>query len=751
MPNSKRIIYLSEAQRQELFANDTITVNGVTIDYNENDIYITPQSAPVKDVQVNGASVTSNGVANIPAGGNGIMGVYKLGSNTNGLEIVNAQLRIIGANDTQIRDPASNVLRPIIPSQQHKSTFYGLSKAAGADLANVQNITVGTYPDASKAAIQQMLGVSDLIATSENNLVASKAYAIGDVFTANGKLYKATAAITANTAIIPAVEGETAAGANCEETSVGDGFPHDVQVNGVSVVSNGVAEIPYATNIRFGVVMTREDRGVIQTDGRLEIRSATDNTIKSSNSSYLPIVPSNQHKSIFYGLAKAAGDTTQSQSTNPVGAYTDDAKDKIKDMLGIYDGVPYYYVEKSKPVDNSFLELYDAANAPFSLTAVLPRRENDPYTKIYINCNDWAGDKTDTCEIDITDPLDELTITLGTDGIVTVIPPLAGDAYTVPAQKMFTYNTGCAIWCTDENYENFTNWTVSYALDPKGYTDYKFGDIVAPVESYSNVVHGPYAVGDMFIKDGKLYKVTAAIAEFGNIVVGTNCEESTVSAATVHDVQVDGTSIVSNGVANIPNANNNTFGVVKGSPENGVGIYNSGALYISGPSSMLLKAGVNTTKPVTVAMQHEAAFYGLAKAAGDTTQAASDNAVGTYTADAKAAIQTMIGLTPAQLAAASYTNYIETVSGTTPTITGQPNMRYLCGEVSTISITPPAAGSISVRFTSGSTATVLSVPDSGASAVIWPEWFDATSLEADTIYEIMIEDGIYGMVMSWPA
>jgi len=36
-------------------------------------------------------------------------------------------------------------------------------------------------------------------------------------------------------------------------------------------------------------------------------------------------------------------------------------------------------------------------------------------------------------------------------------------------------------------------------------------------------------------------------------------------------------------------------------------------------------------------------FYGLAAAAGDSTQSASDNAVGTYTDNAKSAIRTMIG------------------------------------------------------------------------------------------------------------
>ena len=89
---------------------------------------------------------------------------------------------------------------------------------------------------------------------------------------------------------------------------------------------------------------------------------------------------------------------------------------------------------------------------------------------------------------------------------------------------------------------------------------------------------------------------------------------------------------------------------------------------------------------------------------------------------------------------------VETVTGTTPTITGQPNVRYVCGEVTTIDITPPSSGSIDVIFTSGATAAVLTLP----STVLMPEWFDATSLDADTIYEILITDGVYGSVLSWP-
>ena len=89
--------------------------------------------------------------------------------------------------------------------------------------------------------------------------------------------------------------------------------------------------------------------------------------------------------------------------------------------------------------------------------------------------------------------------------------------------------------------------------------------------------------------------------------------------------------------------------------------------------------------------------------------------------------------------------FVETVTGSTPSITGKANYRYNCGELTTLSITPPAAGSIDVYFTSGSTATVLTVPNT----VKWPVWFDATVLDSNTIYELLITDATYGSVMTW--
>lgn len=110
---------------------------------------------------------------------------------------------------------------------------------------------------------------------------------------------------------------------------------------------------------------------------------------------------------------------------------------------------------------------------------------------------------------------------------------------------------------------------------------------------------------------------------------------------TVDDVQINGTSVVSNGVANIPIASTDP-GVVAIDPSFGVGIYNN-KLIINGATSADIKSGANTTKVVSAHRQHEAAFYGLAKAAGADMKN-SGNAVGTYTDEAKTAIKTMIGV-----------------------------------------------------------------------------------------------------------
>ena len=206
----------------------------------------------------------------------------------------------------------------------------------------------------------------------------------------------------------------------------------------------------------------------------------------------------------------------------------------------------------------------------------------------------------------------------------------------------------------------------------------------------------------------------------------------------VTDVKIDNVSITSDGVANVPIANASTFGVVKTDADYGTTNLNN-RIAIQRAADDQVKTGTQTCRPIVPYSQHASTFYGLAKAAG-ADMASSNNAVGTYTAAAKTAIQTMLGIEPG-------VSFVETVSGTTPTITGEANVRYICGEVTSISITPPQAGTIDVIFETGSTPPTLTVPNT----VKFPSWFDPTDLEADTIYELNISEGVYGAVMTWPA
>lgn len=320
----------------------------------------------------------------------------------------------------------------------------------------------------------------------------------------------------------------------------------DVQVNGISVITGGVANIPIASANDLGVIKVGSDYGIGKnSDNRACIQKATDTQIKNSSGTYRPITPDNQHNAVFYGLAKASGDTTQSASDNTVGTYTDGAKSAIQTMLGVPS-------------------------------------ENDVIT----------------------------------------------------------------------------------------------------------------------------------------------------------DVQIDSKSIISGSIANIPKASNTTLGVVKINSDYGLSMGTGGILSISAPSQSIIKTGTNTRRPIVPNNQHEATFYGLAKAAG-VDEKNSTLSFGTYTDSAQIAIKQMLGVKD------DYDSLIVEVSGTDPVITGKPSYRYNCGELYTLTVTPPASGTMDIIFTSGTTPTVLSLPNT----VKMPDWW--AGIETNTTYEMCITDGTYCGVMSW--
>lgn len=256
-----------------------------------------------------------------------------------------------------------------------------------------------------------------------------------------------------------------------------------------------------------------------------------------------------------------------------------------------------------------------------------------------------------------------------------------------------------------------------------------------------NFLNGQNGVGHVNLNRGVSIDTTITLQTSASSVMlyaSDNYTNSANDTFSFNDLKIERYdtlyNILNSKVGKTDYASNINAGVVIVDANNGVGIESQHKLYINYADSNLIKTGVGNYRPISPPKQHESAFYGLAKAAGDTTQAQSSNAVGNYTSEAKNAIQNMLGVNGA----------VVNISESNPVITATSNTQYICGEVATLSFTPSQTGICDVIFTSGNTPTVLTLPNT----VKMPEWF---IIEENKTYEINISNGVYGAVMSWAA
>lgn len=107
------------------------------------------------------------------------------------------------------------------------------------------------------------------------------------------------------------------------------------------------------------------------------------------------------------------------------------------------------------------------------------------------------------------------------------------------------------------------------------------------------------------------------------------------------DVKVNDTSIVENGVANIPIAGANSLGLMK--VGSGLIVSSSGVVKTFPSDNNLNKIGTNNERSITPFTQHSSTFYGLAKAAGHDEKD-STLPLGQYSDEAKSSIQDMLDI-----------------------------------------------------------------------------------------------------------
>ena len=161
MANLKKIVYLTEAQKNELFTQGTITSNGRTITYNENDIYVTPDKSIDKIIMNGNIHTTVNGTVDLgnvltPTSGkanNDIIAPVEESSTTT--QLYNIDDAFIYNNQlfqTTSTIPTSTIINP------------GTNCDNVTLLDYIKNICVtknGTLTNAEQVAIQKMLGIYD--------------------------------------------------------------------------------------------------------------------------------------------------------------------------------------------------------------------------------------------------------------------------------------------------------------------------------------------------------------------------------------------------------------------------------------------------------------------------------------------------------------------------------------------------------------------------------------------------------------
>ena len=143
---------------------------------------------------------------------------------------------------------------------------------------------------------------------------------------------------------------------------------------------------------------------------------------------------------------------------------------------------------------------------------------------------------------------------------------------------------------------------------------------VGQLQNDSSYVNSTELTDELATKEDTLQYGTATAEDVGKAMMPKTVVDGKVTSwgfgevGKVDDVQIDGISILENKIANIPVA-----------------------------TVTHIKQATDNYKMITPVMENAVTFYGLAKAAGDITQASSSNAVGTYTDEAKSAIKTMLG------------------------------------------------------------------------------------------------------------
>ena len=699
---SKNIVYLSKTQYQELLTNQTITVNGTTVNYNENDIYVTPQEEPyikpalgIPSTDLAAGVQTSLELANSayqkPSGGipstdlaSGVIPSVPVQNITvNGASILSNGTAIVPiATDAEVKQGVSSY-RILTVNKNEKVVYYGLSKLAGVDLAS-ETVTVGTYPETSKAAINTLIG-----SISKENLdnagITERTYTekFGGEFTVTTATTSGWNNPYARASVTGRINKE-----NMHRVTV-NGTEYNLRtrlwyhatngnikvyeylgnlglyISSTSGVPGGVDNVP------FVIISDLNDSSSIdvitQTAGEYIIKVEQINITKTElpksliwADDYVPLEKLN-NGGTYNGFSIGVNELTNKRGTIAIG-YGNKITNEFSIALGEANilSAPSSYAEGSGNEITGF-------NSNLSHSNHVEGYVNT-FTKLGM-CNHIEGMNNQGSGIISNVHVEGASNILNNQISMTHVEGIANIVNALTSHIEGAYNIANGECMHVQGKYNvadvaFSNW-VSGTL-------YSVGDYVYKAYTNSSTPYGPFMCIEensdttfdvskwkklpgrtdtaMLIGNGTEESARSNALKIdwlgnayfnGNVRVNCNAD-STGGTMLPTDIQINSTSVVSNGVANIPIAGSN-LGVVKINGNYGITIDN-GTLKVLQPADAQIKLGMGPYTFITAAKQSMSVFYGLANAAGDTTQPSSLNQIGTYTNAAKGAIQTMLGI-----------------------------------------------------------------------------------------------------------
>lgn len=674
---------------------------------------------PVQDVQVNGTSILSNGVANIPMIGYDHLGVAKLDQySTYGIGMrEDGNLQVVGANDAQYK-MSNSERRPVMPTNQHKSVFYGLAKAAGDTTQAASDNAVGTYTSEAKYAIQSMFNVPSRTDTvldttlsrgRANSTIGEGSYAFGYNVIASGNYSHAEGYGTNASGALSHAEGNstrasntnshaegygaTASGAQSHAEGAGtNAIGDNSHAEGAGTTASGDYSHAEGTNTTAsgqfshaegynatasGDYSHAEGRGTkaIKDNSHAEGGGTTASGV-SSHAEGGGSTASGEQSHAEGGGSQAQGKNSHAEG----GGTTATGQNAHSEGGGSQATGSSSHAEGQGSKANA-----EAAHAEGNMTeaTVFGAHAEGNYTKAKGNSSHAEG-YSSIAEGELAHAEGYQTCARGKHSHAEGHNSYGtySRTYSVNGQSYSLIYGAHGEGDHSEGYDTIADSSLSITLtDSYGAHAEGVGTI-----AITNAQHaqGKWNVPDVNLADvvGNGTEETRSNAYAldwsgngrfaGNVYVGCGADSSG-GTMLPKDVQVNGTSIVSNGVANIPVADYTTFGVLKvGDSYTGLQKDSSGYLKTAPAGSSYIKLASSDSnaciyKPITPYLQHEAVFYGLAKAAGDTTQSASDNAVGVYTDGAKIAIKNMLGITHT-LTVTVLTQDNVTVTGQTVTV-----------------------------------------------------------------------------------